>query len=99
MSPKATGTMAAPAWSAEYPCASCRYCVVAKIAPKSEKNAIPIAADATLKRGLRKNESWSIGSAVRSSQRTNAVARTAAATKHERISGFVHPCSGASITP
>ena len=51
-----------------------------------------IAAEATLKRGLRKNERLSIGSGVRSSQRDER-ARRAAATppKQPRISGLVQP--------
>ena len=72
---------------------------MAKMAPKSEKNATPIAREATLKRGFRKNPSWSIGSAIRSSQRTKAVPSTAAVAKQERMSGLVHPRPGASMIP
>ena len=70
-----------------------------KIEPKSEKNAMLMAAEPTLKRGLRKNERLSIGSGVCSSQRTKAAISTAAAAKLLRMSGFVQPRSGASMTP
>ena len=71
----------------------------AKIAPNSEKNAMLIAADAMLKRGLRKNDRFSIGSGVRSSQRTNAAASAAALPKQARMSVLVQPRFGASMTP
>ena len=71
----------------------------AKIAPKSEKNAMLMAPEATLKRGLRKNERLSIGSGVRSSQRANAARSTAEVAKLPRMSGLVQPRAGASMTP
>ena len=74
-------------------------CVSAKIAPNSEKNAMLMPAEAMLKRGLRKNRRFSIGSGVCSSQATNAAASTAATPKQPRMSGLVQPCAGASITP
>ena len=71
----------------------------AKIEPKSEKNAMLMAAEATLKRGLRKNERLSIGSGVRSSQRAKAAMSAAAVAKLPRMSGLVQPRAGASMTP
>ena len=74
-------------------------CVSAKIAPNREKNARLMPPDAMLKRGLRKNDRFSIGSGVRSSQRTNAAASTAALPKQPRVSVLVQPWFGASMTP
>ena len=72
---------------------------MAKAAPKSEKNAMLSAMDATAKRGSRKYERSSIGSGVRSSQAANAVASSTEAAKQPRVTGSSQPRPGASITP
>ena len=65
-------------------------CVSAKTEPNSEKDATLMVADATLKRGSRKNERSSIGSGVRnpSHERSDG---TAAVAKQPTRTGLVQP--------
>ena len=98
ISPSASGTIVAPAWSALYPSANCRNCVSAKIAAISEKKMIEIASEPMLKRGLRKYARFSIGDATRRSQAMNPAVSSAAATRPAITAVLVQPRDGASIT-
>ena len=77
--PSASGSIAAPASSALKPCANCRYCVKAKTEPIIAKKTSPTPTDATVKLGLAKKLSGSIGATHLRSQATKAAPRTAAA--------------------
>jgi len=67
--------------------------------PNSAKNAMAMAPLAALKRGLRKNSSGSIGCWLCRSHHTKTTESTAATPKAPRITGSVHPCSGAWMIP
>src|SRR5690349_13353467 len=96
-SPKASGTIAQPASSAEYPRASWRNWVRAKIPPNSANEASPIAPDATEKRGSRKNDRFSMGWLVRSSQTTNSAESSVPAANADSTTGSGQPVWGASM--
>ena len=69
----------------------------AKTEPIIAKKTRPTLTDATLKLGLRKKSSGSIGAGTRRSQATNATPRTAASAKQPRTSGSVQPRGPASM--
>ena len=71
----------------------------ANVAPNREKNATLIAAEPTLKRGLRKYSRFSIGCRLRRCHAMNAAPSTTAAARQPSTRASFHPRSGASMTP
>ncbi len=94
----ANGSVRTPAWRAEYPLTSWRYCVTRKMNPNSAKKPSVTARLAAVNRMFRNRCTSSNGSGVRSSRHTNSARIASAPAMPPIVAAEVQPFPGASMS-